>query len=478
MRKILISAVILLTFTLPIFAFDGFADIFDDPVEVVSIVKSEKSGFGITGSAGFSLEGFLDQTDPQNSAIDIGGGLDIDLSWRGSIVDAKASFSLRPSLGNELKWIDVFKGLSIATFFEGGRVEVGLLKKEWGSGDGVHVVDVLNAPDYRNGIHDDPLAMKAAEPMLFTTIGWNKSSFDLFYKPMLIPMLSEENPEGRWAMMDLDNMLNAIPFPDPIKQAISAIPSETLQEMINFNPPVTEDLTVLSKYQFGGRFKQTLGPFDLGVIYYNGYYYQPSYYMHGVFMPPNPELIIDVDFTRAQLFGLEATFVTGPLTFMAEGGFWLSEDFKNEKPEKFNNRWVYLAGMGIMIPGTSVYASVTYNGHYIMDFVEYDPNDPFNFDVDMVQALLSSDGKGYLNTITVALEVPLAREKVNIRLAGTYQIETKGFSLLPSVKWNISDDLMFKASGRVFGSIGEGSPSIFESWKDNSSMKLEIAYLF
>ena len=467
MRKIIISAAILLTLTLPIFAFDGFADIFDAPVEEVSVSSTSKSGFSITGSAGFSLEGFIDQTNPKDSAVDIGGGLDIDLSWRGSIVDAKANFSLRPSLENELSWIDVFTGLSIATFFEGGRVEAGLLKKEWGSGDGVHVVDVLNAPDYRHGIVDDPLAMKVAEPMLYTTIGWNKSSFDLFYKPMLIPMLSEEDHDGRWSIMSTDALTEQF-APMKFEIKLGEIPS-------------AEELSKLSKYQFGGRFKQTLGPFDLGVIYYNGYHYQPSYYGHDIDLSGLPTTItatINVDYTRAQLFGLEATFVTGPLTFMVEGGFWLSEDFKNEKPDKFNNRWVYLAGMGIMIPGTSVYASVTYNGHYIMDFNEFTMGTTTDIPVDTLQALLSSDGKGYLNTITAAIEVPLAREKVNIRLAGTYQIETKGFSLLPSVKWNISDDLMFKASGRVFGSIGEGSPSIFESWKDNSSAKLEIAYLF
>ncbi len=259
-------------------------------------------------------------------------------------------------------------------------------------------------------------------------------------------------------------------------------------------PPSTQDLSKLANYQFGGRFKQILGPFDLGVIYYNGFHYQPSYYIHDISAvlkdpidPMDPidyiAATLDVGFTRAQLFGLEATFVTGPLTFMAEGGFWLSEDFKNEKPDKFNNRIVYLAGVGLLIPGTSVYTSVTYNGHYIMDFEEFDlefdlAGPPMDIPVDTLQALLSSGGKGYLNTITLALEVPLAREKVFIRVAGTYQVETQGYSLLPSVKWNISDDLVFKASGRLFGSIGEGSPSIFESWKDNSSAKLEIAYLF
>ncbi|MFA7371148.1 MAG: hypothetical protein WCY78_04395 [Sphaerochaetaceae bacterium] len=467
MRKFSILLVVLWIITLPVFAFEGFADIFDEPEIETVASPSEKRSFGITGSAGFSLEGFYDKSDPKESIIDVGGGLDIDLAWRGSIVDANASFSLRPSLENELEWIDVFTGLSVISYFEGGRIEAGLLKKEWGSADGVHVVDVLNAPDYRNGIVDDPLAMKVAEPMLYTTASWQNTTFDIFYKPMLIPMLSEENPEGRWAMMDIG----------ALSSMLSPIPGIDITLNITEHRPERSQLSKFSKSQFGGRIKQILGPFDLGLIYYNGFYYEPGFYLDNIdldFLSGD----LYIDFTRAQLFGLEATFIAGPVTLMAEGGFWLSEDMKGEKPDKFNNKWVYLAGVGVLIPGTSVYASFTYNGHYIMDFKEYDPSDPFNFEVDTLQALLSSDGKAYSNTLTAALEVPLAREKILLRLAGTYQIETNGYALLPSLKWNISDDLVFKASGRLFGSIGEGSASIFKAWNDNNSVKLEIGYLF
>jgi len=250
---------------------------------------------------------------------------------------------------------------------------------------------------------------------------------------------------------------------------------------ITKHPPERSQLSKFSKSQFGGRIKQILGPFDLGLIYYNGFYSELGFYLDNIELDFSTLTVsgdLYIDFTRAQLFGLEATFIAGPVTLMAEGGFWLSEDMKGEKPDKFNNKWVYLAGVGVLIPGTSVYASFTYNGHYIMDFKEYDPSDPFNFEVDTLQALLSSDGKAYSNTLTAALVVPLAREKILLRLAGTYQIETNGYALLPSLKWNISDDLVFKASGRLFGSIGEGSASIFKAWNDNNSVKLEIGYLF
>lgn len=470
MRKVTILIIILFSLVLPLFAFDGFADIFDQPAEVTSIAAPDKSGFDIAGLVNFSLGSFINPSDFRSAAIEIGGGLDLDFSWRGSIVDAKASFSLQPSIENDLHWSDIFTGLSITTYFPEGRIEVGLLKKEWGSGDGVHVVDVVNAPDYRKGIVDDPLAMKVAEPMLYTTISWSNSSVELFYKPILILMASDEDPTGRWAMIPEDGFLNLVPPPLTV-------------ELQDRQIPTLKELTTLSKYQFGGRYKQIAGPFDLGVIYYNGFHYQPSYYVNNITPGATPAdpitLDLDVGYTRAQLFGLEATFVTGPLTFMAEGGFWLSEDARNTQVSKFNNRWVYLAGVGILIPGTSIYASATYNGHYIMDFEEFAfAPGTTDIPVDTLQALFSSDGKGYLNTFTAAMEVPLAREKVLVRLAGTYQMETKGYSLLPSVKWHINDDLVFKTSGRVFGSFDGGSPSIFKNWKDNSSVKLELAYLF
>ncbi len=461
MKRFILPLILLLSLTLPLYAFDGFTDIFDDPVETTTtepVTGETSTGFGISGTVGFSFEAFSDIAKPLEAQIDIGGGLNIDLSWRGSIVDASVNLSLNPSLQDEtLEWIDVFTGLSITTYFEGGRIEVGRLKKEWGSGDGVHVVDVLNAPDYRFGIVDDTLAMKVAEPMLLTTALIKGTTFEIAFKPMLIPMLSEEDPNGRWFMLSDEQQL---------KMNTMLAPPVVLQT------PKKEDLAKLSKAQYAARVTRTLGAFDLGLIYYNGYYYQPGYDFSAL-MTLNT---VTIDFTRAQLFGAEATFITGPLTFMAEGGFWLSEDMKGTEMGKYNNKWVYLAGVGLLVPGTSTYATLTYNGHYIMDYDDSSPLAAMN--ADNLQAAQSSAGKRYMNTLTAAMEIPLARDTVVIRLAGTYQIETHGYALLPSVTWNIADDLVFKANARIFGSIGEGEDSLFKTWKDNDALKLGISYLF
>ena len=197
---------VLLLASLPLSAFDGFTDIFGPADEVAATGNSPETpfapSFGITGTVGFSIEGIRALDDTREIETAVGGGLEIDLSWRGSIVDADAKLALQPTIDTPLQWVDIFKGLSITSYFEGGRLEAGLLKKEWGSGDAVHVVDVLNAPDYRNGIVDDPLAMKVAEPMVLTTATWNDTALEVVYKPMLVPMLAARRPRAPLVHVD------------------------------------------------------------------------------------------------------------------------------------------------------------------------------------------------------------------------------------------------------------------------------------
>ena len=434
----------------PISAFDGFSDIFEEP----AAPAEAQSAITVDGKVSFSIEAIAGEDDPLDGRVDIGGGLNIDLSWRGSIVDARTSFTLNPSAQTEFAWYDVFTGLSLTAFYENGFVEAGLLKKEWGSGDGVHVVDVLNAPDYRNGIVDDTLAMKVAEPMVTTTTTWTNTKFEFVYKPMLVPMMAAQNPTDRWSI-----------FPANMAQLINA---DT-----QFNGIAYEDLSHLRNVQIATRIKRTIGPADIGLIYFNGYNYQPAYTSITYDNPLSPTAItsIDIDFTRYNLFGTEATIIAGPVTFMLEGGFWLSEDHEGTDLDKYNNKVVYLGGIGYLFADTGIYTSLTYNGQYILDFPAP------GTDVDYLQAQQSSDSKAYMNTITAAMEVPLSREQVTVRLAGTYQVETTGFAFLPSVTWSVTDDFVVTAAGRIFGSI-EDKTSIFNTWQNNDSLKMSISYLF
>jgi hypothetical protein len=438
-KKIVIFFISMMLFiATPISAFDGFSDIFEEPEAPVVA----QSAINVDGKVSFSIEAIAGENDPLEGRVNIGGGLDIDLSWRGSMVDARTSFTLNPSAQTEFAWYDVFTGLSLTAFYENGFVEAGLLKKEWGSGDGVHVVDVLNAPDYRKGIVDDTLAMKVAEPMVTTTTTWTNTKFEFVYKPMLVPMMAAQ--EGDWALA------TSIPYDDA------------------FTAPSYEELAHLKNGQIATRVKRTIGPADIGLIYFNGFIAQPGYILSGTY--PNFK-ISDLIFTRYNLFGGEATIIAGPVTFMLEGGFWLSEDHEGTDPTKYNNKVVYLGGIGYLFPDTGAYTSLTYNGQYILDFPAP------GTDVDYLQAQQSSDGKAYMNTITAALELPLSREQVTVRLAGTYQIETTGFAFLPSITWRVTDDFVVTAAGRIFGAA-ENKDSIFNTWKSNDSLKMSISYLF
>ncbi len=445
---------VLLLVSLPLPASDGFTDIFGPTDEVAVAGTSQETpfapSFGINGTVGFSIEGIRALDDMQKIEIAIGGGLEIDLSWKGSVVDAEAKLALKPTMDTPLQYVDIFKELSITSYFEGGRLEAGLLKKEWGSGDGVHVVDVLNAPDYRNGIVDDTLAMKVAEPMVLTTATWKDAALEVVYKPILVPMLAAEDPEHRWSMLT-----------DAQTDLFSSA---------TVNQPTTAELSRFTNGQYGARLVGTFGPADLGLIYYNGFYTQPAYDLQAYYTSGGA---MDIGFTRAQLFAAEATVITGAFTFMFEGGFWLSEDSSAIETETYNSKWVYLGAVGMLIPGTGAYASVTYHGQYILGFDETDP-----IDVDTIQANQSSDGKAYMNTLTAAVDIPLAQEKVTVRLAGTYQIETRGYALLPSLMYSISDDLVLKVAGRLFGAVGDAPEGLFKTWAANDSLAVGITYLF
>lgn len=454
MKSIVSMLLVLLLASFPLAAFDGFTDIFGPADEITVTGNSPETSFapsfGITGTVGFSIGGIRALDDTGEIEIAIDGGLEIDLSWRGSQVDATTKLALEPTIDMPLQWIDIFKELSIISYFEGGRLEAGLLKKEWGSGDAVHVVDVLNAPDYRYGIVDDPLAMKVAEPMVLTTFTWNKTALEVVYKPVLVPMRTVEDPTHRWSVLT-DGQA-------------------ALFSTATVNQVTSTELSRFTNGQYGARLTGTLGPADLGLVYYNGFYTQPAYDLRAYFASGGA---IDVGFTRAQLFATEATIIAGSFTFMFEGGFWLSEDTSATETETYNSKWVYLGAVGMRIPGTGTYASVTYHGQYILGFDETNP-----IDVDTIQANQSSDGKAYMNTLTAAVDIPLARERVTVRLAGTYQIETKGYALLPSAMYSISDDLVLKVEGRIFGAVGDAPDSLFRTWAANDSLSVGISYLF
>lgn len=152
----------------------------------------------------------------------------------------------------------------------------------------------------------------------------------------------------------------------------------------------------------------------------------------------------------------------------------LSKDTDGTDATLYNSKWVYLGGISYLDPTSQLYLALMYNGHYIehFDLIE---SDPFaDLDVDMGQAF---DRKAYGNTLTLAFEMPLFREKVKVRLGATYQIETEGYALLPSVAWQVSDDLKLECKAVAYGAMGS-KESLFKTWDDNDYLTISITHFF
>ena len=414
-----------------LFAFAGFDDIFasEDPVE-----ETKKMNFSVSGSVGATV-GFYFNDQVFSEQL-----LRLNLLADSPSFKSEAALSF-DAHQKELK----ADTISITSFFDWGFIKAGLLKEEWGSGDGVHVVDVLNAFDYSKGLSDDIFSMKRAEFMVTSTIYKDQSSLQLYVKPTYTPGLAsmKDKDDDRWSLLPK--------LPPPFST-------------FTFND--SPKTNALEYAQFGLRGRTSFSGIDLGLIYYRGHMAQPG------FEPDFGTSTFNIVYTPYQLFGAEATYVLGQFTFMAEGGYMLSKDKAGTDPTLYNSKWVYLGGVSYLEPSSQLYVALMYNGHYIQNFDEVENNSLSGLDVDMMQAF---DGKAYGNTITLAMEMPLFRERVNMRLGATYQIESEGFALLPSVSWQVSDDLKLECKAVVYGGTKGG---IFETWKDNDYMTIGITHFF
>ena len=434
---------VLLTISLLVgnlFAFAGFDDIFAAETGEGE-EETKKMSLSLSGSVGAQVGVYFDDQVFSEQLL------------RLNLLADSPSFKSEAALSFDAQQTKLRADtISVTSFFDWGLIEAGLLKEEWGSGDGVHVVDVLNAFDYSKGLSDDIFSMKRAEFMVTSTIYRDQSSLQLYMKPTFTPGLAAM--DGRWSL-----------FP-PAFAGITTL-----------NEPKTDSLEYV---QFGLRGRTTIGGADLGLLYYNGHMAQPGYgnFGYDVTDPANPFINkADIIYTPYQLIGAEATYILGQFTFMAEGGYMLSKDTAGTDATLYNSKWVYLGGVSYLEPTSQLYLALMYNGHVIVDYdaVKSNATNPLiGFDVDQGQAF---DNKAYGNTLTLAMEMPLFRERVNVRLGATYQIETEGYALLPSIGWQVNDDLRLECKAVVYGSFGS-KDSLFKTWDTNDYLTIGITHYF
>jgi len=425
-----------------IWADDGFGDIFGEvPIEA----GASKFTFNVSGEIGMSMDFYMDDVwDSETKATPYA---DIALEAGNETIEAKAAFSFSTdNLEAQLKVDDLIDELYVKAFFSFGYLEGGYIKTEWGKGDGDHVIDPLNPLDQSKGVYLDLNDMKSSEILSRLSIYLGgQGLLEFVYKPFFTPM--EFSTEGRWSVFDMSSLPGAADIVEP-------------------------ETNKLKYSQAAARATVSLGAFDLGMMYYYGFMTEPGYKFTSTWVGPGPAdytTTTDIVYTGAHLFGIEAAWALGPLTMRTELGYWLTEDLDGDLPEFYNNRFVYLAGLDLTIPGTNLFLSAQIKGAYVFHYDGLVPTD--------VDVMAAYNNTAFANTVLATAELPFFKEKMKLRVTGLLQIESVGYMIVPSFFWNIKDDLELSVYAKIFGGNNTGNNPYY-SWDNNDSISMSMKYMF
>ena len=329
----------------------------------------------------------------------------------------------------------------------GGPVtlEIGLLRRVWGKGDELHVVDVLNSTDYSDLGSRGYLDSRIAVPMVVLEAAFRRQGLlEVAYVPVLV---ADRIPaDGRWAPAEYANLL-----------------ALTAAGVALIGPP---ERTTLDSVQVGARLTDTFGPMDLGLVYYYGYLKQPSV-DRTAFMPiPVPSGTIALDYDRVHVAGVEAAAVAGPLNLRGETAFYATTDTEGNDPAVSNSSVRYLAGFDIDIPISNLNLNAQVLGSVVLSSDGIDGNGPVDFEYD-------DDGDYTSHLIAAGLRDTYAGERFTVELGGAWYVETGDFVIRPALTVGFGDVLTMRIGGTLF----EGDAETFlGQYDENDFLEIELVY--
>lgn len=423
----------------------GFEGVFEEEE-----AADAASPLTVTGEMGVELTYFLD--DGWKSEVAARPSAQLDLTAEGETAEAVLALDVEAAGASGGVLVgNLVDELYLSTYFDFGRVTAGLTRIEWGTGDGLHAVDPLNATDRSHGPTANYLESRVPEMMIvFDVYLGAQGLMEMVYKPFFHPTVIAGS--GRWAIVDA-----------------SSIPGYSSVEPV--------DVTTLEYSQGAARVGGSVGPTDIGALYYHGYMPEAGYDYTTTFTGTDPfdpthyTTTAKIVYTEAQLFGLDAAAAVGPFTVRGEAGYWLSEDSTGEDPALYNSRLVYLGGVDTRIAGTTLFVSAQVRGSYTFGAADLadDDVDRFRLPNDAVTSHL----------VVAAAEATFFRDRVGIRLAGVYDVETAGYLVMPAWSWTMGDDVTLRVEGEIIGGDPPDSGvSPYYAWRGNDNLTVSLRYAF
>jgi len=405
-----------------------------------------------------------------------------NLKYSGESAEACLDFS------NPGYTIDITEPASITAYLKEAYIHyylspfdllAGYAKVVWGKGDGVHVIDLLNANDYSDFINGDYLNRRISVPLLKLGIEAGEAGYlELAYEPVFVP---DRYPEsGMWMPAELSALQSSIETAvgnlvtdtylstyqsvltatgDSVQAGLAAsAAAEEIQNKAHYTLPDTGSL----KYsQFAERYTVSLSNLDLGFSHYYGFVREPVIDTSNLATKGT----VTISYDRLNAFGIEASSVLLGFNMWLEAAYNLTSDYSGGDPMVHNNSVQYIVGFDRNIPLHNLYVNLQLIGSYIIN----------NNRIEEGDIQYRSDGVYHSNTLAWSLSDTFLNDVVKVQLNGAYNLEQADYMLRPRVDYALTDDLHME----IFYTYFQGdSGTNFGQFKDNSFAELKFSITF
>lgn len=402
--------------------------------------KEEESQVKLNGDIKFFTEYNTDYDKLEDSGVYGASEMSFNLTWEGEAVEAASKIKIDAANNNFTPFLDSGYIRFLGDSYD---VEAGFLKPIWGTGDGIHVLDVLTPIDQVKNLTETYLESKVAQLMVKFNyqIGLD-GSLELVYIPMFNSDLYPDESSDRWA-------------PNEVKSLESILLSNGANRMKG-------DTDNIDNSQFAVRITNTFGSIDLGAVYYFGFLRKPIY----DFTSPeliDGELYIEEKFNRVNIFGVDFAATVNSLYLRGEAAYYLTEDIDGDDSGIYNNSINYLFGFDYDLPLNNMVLITQYMGSYTLN----------NNKVENSHMEYREDDKYYTNMLTVELSDKYLYDTLLIKTSAAINLNEGDFMLTPNIEYNPVDDVTVGIKYQIFNGDED---TMFGQFDDNDYLKLYIKY--
>jgi hypothetical protein len=284
------------------------------------------------------------------------------------------------------------------------------------------------------------------------------------------------NPDDRWAPAQITGLapslvagLKANIPPAMLPAASSGLTS--FLSHFDIDTYYDEYRWTLQYAQAGLRFTTTIGSSDFGMQYYYGRLPRPAidvrlaeYFSPASLFDP-AKIDITVDYNDYHQIGVDYAQVIAGFNLRAEVAANITEDLDGARGDIYNPSIAWSLGFDRdAIAGINVNLQAAESIRLFHDKIG---NDPMVIDTE--------DGKEVTSTrLTLILAKKFFRDSLELKATGLWDIEEKGFLIMPAVAWT-KNDVSVELSGGIFGGDKD---SELGQYRENHFLKAAITYSF